>query len=343
MTLSSCGWTLADVRTTVQTASDVLYIYTWAGYTDRDLLNKFQQETGIRVIADVFSSNEEMLAKLQAGAGGAYSIIYPSDYMVIKMKELGLLTELDRDRLVGLDQLFPQFESPSYDTDNRYSLPVSWGTTGLIFNKEQLKPAPEDWNYLWDNQGQIYKRATLLNDAREVMGATLRMLGYSYNSTNPKEIQEAYEWLAELKPAISAFTSDAWRSQIVTGDLKIAMGYSFDANEVMEESPDLQYVLPKSGSSLWTDTLVIPSTAPNLEAAYAWMNFMLDPEIAASLCKRLGFAISSQAGFELLPPEIKDNPTLFPSEVALEKSQGLIPIPEVADLYDRYWTRLTSA
>lgn len=342
MTLSSCGWTLADVRTTVQTASDVLYVYTWAGYTDRDLLDRFQQATGIRVIADVFSSNEEMLAKLRAGAGGAYSIIYPSDYMVIKMKELGLLTELDRDRLEGLDRLFPQFKSPTYDAENRYSLPISWGTTGLIFNRNRLNPPPQDWNYLWDNQEKIYKRATLLNDAREVMGATLRMLGYSYNSTNPREIQEAYEQLADLKPAIASFNSDAWRSQIVTGDLEIAMGYSFDANEVMEELPDLQYVLPKSGSSVWTDTLVIPATAPNPEGAYAWLNFMLDPEVSASLCERLGFAIPNQAGFDLLPPEIKDNPTLFPSEAALAKSEGLIPIPEAADIYDRYWTRLTS-
>ena len=343
MTLSSCGWTLADVRTTVQTASDVLYIYTWAGYTDRDLLNRFEQETGIRVIADVFSSNEEMLAKLQAGAGGAYSIIYPSDYMVIKMKELGLLAELDRDRLVGLDGLFERFESPSYDANNRYSLPISWGTTGLIFNRKRLKPAPQDWDYLWDNQDKINKRVTLLNDAREVMGATLRMLGYSYNSTDPKEIEQAYEQLVRLKPAIASFTSDAWRSQIVTGDLEVAMGYSFDANEVMEEQPDLQYVLPKSGSSVWTDTLVIPSTAPNFEAAYAWLSFMLDPEIAASLCDRLGFAIPNQAGFELLPPDIQENPTLFPAESALEKSENLIPIPEATDLYDRYWTRLTSA
>jgi spermidine/putrescine transport system substrate-binding protein len=343
LALSGCGWTLADVRTTVKTAADVLYIYTWAGYTDTDLLDRFTEETGIRAIADVFSSNEEMLAKLQAGAGGAYSIIYPSDYMVIKMRERNLLIELDRSKIVGFDRLFSQFQNPAYDPGDRYSVPLSWGTTGLIFNSKVLDPPPRDWDYLWENQDKIYKRMTLLNDPRETIGAVLRMLGYSYNTKDPKEIEQAYQKLVELKPAIASFDSDAWRAQMIAGDLKIAMCYSSDANEVIPENQDLRYVLPTSGSSLWMDTLVIPAAAPNPDAAYAWINFMLQPEIAAEICQRLSFATPNEAAFNLLPPPVQNNVTLFPPNPALGNSESLIPLGDnITSLYDRYWTRLTS-
>ena len=341
--LSSCGSTLANVQTTVRPDPGVLYIYTWAGYTDDELIDNFYKETGVRVIADVFSSNEEMLAKLQAGAGGAYSVIYPSDYMLQKMVGLGLVQELDRARLIGLDLLFDKFASPIYDPDNIHSLPLSWGTTGLVYNTTVLEPAPEDWDYLWNNRSDLTRRMTLLSDTREVMGASLKSLGYSYNTTNPDEIEQAYEKLLDLKPSIAAFDTDSWRSQILTGDLKVAMCYSADANEIAKQDANIAYTLPSSGSSIWTDTLAIPNTAPNPDAAYAWLNYMLQPEVAARICQRLSFATPNQAAFELLPPDVQENVSLFPPESALDKSENLTPIPtDVEELYDRLWTKLTS-
>ncbi|NET61809.1 MAG: spermidine/putrescine ABC transporter substrate-binding protein, partial [Symploca sp. SIO2E6] len=338
-------WTLANERpaVTVQGASNVLYIYTWASYTDRDLLKRFTQETGIKAVADVFDSNEAMLARFQAGGGGAYSIIYPSDYMVEKMISLNLLRELDFSRITGIERIFSKFLNLEYDPKNLHSVPVSWGTTGLIYNKKKLLALPQDWNYLWEHQQQLSKRMTLLNDLREVMGATLRMLGYSYNSTNPQEIQQAYDKLMELKPNIASFTSDAWRSQILSGDLLVAMCYSDGANEVMQENPDLEYVLPQSGSSLWMDNLVIPKNAPNLEGAYAWINFMLQPDVAAQICQRLSFATPNQEAFNSLPPEVRDNQSLFPPNPAISHCESIAPVEEVSEVYDRYWTKLTSS
>ena len=347
LALSSCGWTLAKVRSAPVNSggsSQKLYIYTWAGYTDEELLKRFSTETGIQVIADVFDSNEAMLARIQALGGGEYSIIYPSDYMVRKMVELGMLTKLDHSRLEGLDLLFPKFQNPSYDPGNDYSLPMSWGTTGLLYNAKKLKQQPEDWNYLWDNQQALSRRMTLLSDVREVMGATLKMLGYSYNSTDPQHIKQAYEKLAKLKPSLASFTTDAWRSQILTGDLLLAMCVSSDANDAISENEDLQYLLPRSGSSLWTDTLVIPKTAPNPDAAYAWLNYMLQPEITAQICERLSFATPNQEAFNLLDPEVRNNPILFPPQALLAKCEGISPVsPEVTELYESYWTRLTSS
>ncbi|NEP01685.1 MAG: spermidine/putrescine ABC transporter substrate-binding protein [Symploca sp. SIO2E9] len=343
--LSGCGWTLANVRPTTsgQGATEELYIYTWSGYTDDDLLKRFTQETGIRAIADVFDSNESMLAQIQAKGGGGYSIIYPSDYMVLKMADLGLLTKLDPRRIAGMNQLFQRFQNPDYDPGNSYSVPLSWGTTGLIYNQKKLKQAPADWSYLWDYRQQLSRRMTLLNDVREVMGATLKMLGYSYNSQEPQQIEQAYEKLLDLKPAIASFTSDAWRPQILSGDLLVAMCYSADAAELMPENSDLQYALPASGSSLWIDTLVIPKTAPNPNGAYAWINFMLQPEVAAQICQRLSFATPNKEAFKILPPEIQDNQSLFPPESTLENCEGLIPIGEFEEVYDRYWTKLTGS
>ncbi|MBD0307877.1 MAG: spermidine/putrescine ABC transporter substrate-binding protein [Microcoleus sp. T1-bin1] len=344
LAVSSCGWRLADVQSApvVKGSADQLYIYTWAGYTDNALLDRFAEKTGIRVVADVFSSNEEMLARVQAGGARAYSIIYPSDYMVVQMTELGLLTPLDHSSLGGLDRLKKQFQNPVYDPGNRYSVPLSWGTTGLIYNTEQLKEAPEDWSYLWDHKQELARRMTLASDVREVMGAALRMLGYSLNSTNQEQVKQAYEKLVELKPAIASFTTDAWRPQMLTGDLKVAMCYSSDANEVISDNDKLKYVVPKSGSSLWTDTLVIPKGSPNPEAAYKWINFLLQADVAASLVERLSFSTPAEDAFSLLTQEVRENEILFPSEDILKNCEGVAPVGKFMEVYDRYWTQLTS-
>jgi spermidine/putrescine transport system substrate-binding protein len=344
LAVSSCGWRLADVQSapTVKGSADKLFIYTWAGYTDNALLDRFAEKTGIRVVADVFSSNEEMLARVQAGGARAYSIIYPSDYMVVQMTELGLLSPLDHSSLGGLERLKKQFQNPVYDPGNRYSVPLSWGTTGLIYNTEQLKEAPEDWNYLWEHKQELARRMTLASDVREVMGAALRMLGYSLNSTNQEQVKQAYEKLVELKPAIASFTTDAWRPQMLTGDLKVAMCYSSDANEVISDNDKLKYVVPKSGSSLWTDTLVIPKGSPNPEAAYKWINFLLQADVAASLVERLSFSTPSEDAFSLLTPELRENELLFPSEAVLKNCEGVAPVGKFMEVYDRYWTQLTS-
>jgi spermidine/putrescine transport system substrate-binding protein len=345
--LSSCGWRLAQVRPNQSRDSNKLYIYTWAGYTDQDLLDEFTARTGVEAVVNVFSDNESMLAKIQASGGGGYSIIYPSDYMVEKMINLDLLQKLDHSRLPDLDNLFSRFQDPSYDPGNRHSVPISWGTSGFVYNRdrlqEELQSIPKDWDYVWTHKDKLERQFTLVNDVREVMGATLRMLGYSYNETDPEAIKQAYEKLLELKPAIASFDSDSWRPRVLRGSLDMAMCYSSDANEVMKEDSNLDYVLPASGSSLWTDTLVIPKFAPNTEAAYQWIDFMLQPEITAEIVKRLSFATPNKEAYKMLPPEIQQNNALFPPESALERTETIRPLPpKTLELYDKYWTRLTS-
>jgi len=342
LSLSSCGWRLANVgaKSPSYSQNERLYIYTWSQYTDQALISTFTNQTGIKVVADVYDSNETMMAKIEAGGGSAYSIIYPSDNTVTKMHGKDLLAEVNHEHLIGLDNLFPRFQSPSYDPKNRFSIPFSWGTTGLIYNSTKLATPPTDWSYLWQNKEQLNKRMTLLNDVREVLGASLRMLGYSYNSRREEEIKAAYENLKLLKPAIAAFDTDAWQNQIVAGDLLLAMCYSSDAVKIAKENPQLKFVIPQSGSSLWTDTIVIPKSAPNSSGAYEWINFILQPEISAQLSARLSIATPNRAGFEELPKKIQKNANLFPPEAILGKCERITPLGKVEEIYARYWTEL---
>lgn len=320
-----------------------LYIYTWADYLSEEVNQRFTEATGIEVVADVYDSNEVMLAKLQAGGGNQYSIIYPSDYMVRQMIELDLLTSIDKSRLTGLDNLIERWKNPTYDADNAHSIPVSWGTTGFIYNNKVIDPGPEDWDFIWDNKEALSRKMTLLDDVRETLGATLKSLGYSYNSTNEQELEAAYEKLRELKPHIASFESFGWEDRLISGDLNLCMTYSILGNALTPDNPQLTYVIPSSGTSVWTDTLAIPKTAPNVDAAYAWMNFLLEPENSAFAVEKLRFATPNQAAFEQLPNEFKENEKLFPSEAMLAKCEGIQPVGDATEIYDRLWTQLRSA
>ncbi|MEM9006700.1 MAG: extracellular solute-binding protein [Cyanobacteria bacterium P01_F01_bin.86] len=356
VTLANCRQNIADVQsegdseastdngeTSNGEAGGTLHVYTWADYTNDELVAAFTEKTGIEVIVDIYDSNETMLAKMQAGGGDAYSIIYPSDYMVQEMIGLGLLTQIDKSRIEGLDNIFDKWQDPVYDTGNTFSIPFAWGTTGLLYNREVVSGNPEDWNYLWDNQSALARRMTLLDDVRETMGAVLKSLGYSYNSTDPAELEEAYNRLVEIKPAIASFMSFGYEDALLGGDLAIVMAYSVDAIAATVEDERMEYIVPSSGSSVWTDTLVIPTSAPNVDAAYQWINFNLDPAIAQLNTETLFNATPNKVAYDNLSDELKANTDLFPPQEILDKCEGIAPVGDVTALYDEYWTRITSA
>jgi len=323
--------------------SGVLHVYTWADYTNDEMVQAFTDKTGIEVIVDIYDSNETMLAKMQAGGGEAYSIIYPSDYMVQQMIELGMLTKLDKARIMGMDNIFDKWQDPVYDSSNTFSVPFAWGTTGLLYNTEVISDSPEDWDYLWENASELSRRMTLLDDVRETMGMVLKSLGYSYNSTDPAEIEEAYNKLVELKPNLASFMSFGFEDGLLSGDLAVVMAYSVDALSSIAEDDRLNYIIPTSGSSVWTDTLVIPTTAPNVDAAYEWINFNLDPAIAQLNTETLFNATPNKVAYENLSNEFKSDEKLFPPEEILAKCEGIAPVGDASAVYDEYWTRVTSA
>lgn len=351
--LSNCARNLSNVNFSTDAATPpspanssdqkTLNIFAWANYVDDELIKGFKNATGIQVIVDTYDSNETMLAKVQAGGAKQYSIIYPSDYVVQQMIESGLLTPMEQARLSGTQNLMENWKDPIYDPENAHSLPAVWGTTGLTFDPDKMSSPVTGWDYVWDNVEQLSRQLTLISDVREVFGATLKYLGYSYNSTKPAEIKQAFEKLLKIKPAIASFVTNGWEDQLASGDLRLSMAYSQDAIALMDESPNLKYIVPETGTSLWTDTMVIPKSAPNPDAAYEWLNFMLEPSNAAQLVERLKISTPNAAAFNKLSDSLRNDENLFPSKAVLAKCESIAPVPqEIADLYDRYWTQLTS-
>jgi spermidine/putrescine transport system substrate-binding protein len=322
--------------------SQSLGVYLWADYSSRRVFDRFSQETGIATTIDNYDSNETMLAKVQAGGAAAYSLLYPTDYMVKQMTELGLLSPIDPAKVPNLSQVADPWKNPTYDPGNKHSIPFSWGTTGFLRNTKTFDKPIRNWADLWTHRDALRGKLVLMDDMREVMGGSLKSLGYSYNSTNPKEIEAAYNHLRDLKPTIAQFSSFGWESQLIAGDLAVAMTFSGPGNSLPKANPMLEFTIPQSGTSLWTDTIVIPKTAPNPEAAYRWINFILQPANLVDMLGELSFAPVSQTAIDQLPATTRTNPKLFPPQDLLAKCEAIASVGDSLKLYEQYWTQLKS-
>ena len=297
-------------------SSDKLVIYNWGDYIDPELLKKFTEETGIKVQYETFDSNEAMYTKIEQG-GTTYDLAVPSDYMIDKMIKEDLLIPLDKSKIKGLENISPEFMDKSFDPDNLYSIPYFWGTLGIVYNTTMVKEAPEQWNDLWKEE---YRNDILLVDgAREVIGFGLNSLGYSVNSKDQKQLEEAEAKLNELTPNIKAIVGDELKGYMIQGDAAIGVSFSGEASEMLDGNEDLVYVVPSEGSNLWFDNIVIPTTAKHYDEAYAFINFMLEPENAAQNAEYIGYATPNAKAKELLPEEITSDKAFYPSQENIEK------------------------
>ncbi|EFQ57459.1 ABC transporter, solute-binding protein [Streptococcus downei F0415] len=288
-----------------------LVVYNWGDYIDPQLISQFQKETGIKVQYETFDSNEAMYTKIEQG-GTRYDIAIPSDYMIDKMRQEKLLVKLDKSQLKGLGNLGSQFLGKSFDPKNDYSIPYFWGTVGIVYNDSVVKNPPQHWSDLWNSD---YKDSIMLVDgAREVMGLGLNSLGYSLNSKNRKQLDQASEKLSRLTPNIKAIVGDEMKGYLKNGDATLGVTFSGEARDMLEANPHLHYVLPSEGSNLWFDNLVIPKTVKNKKAAYAFINFMLEPKNAAQNAEYIGYATPNKAAQKLLPKEITSDKSFYPSE-----------------------------
>lgn len=294
------------------TSGNTLNIYNWGDYIDPDLITAFEEETGFRVTYETFDSNEAMYTKIQQG-GTTYDLAMPSEYMIQRMIEEELILPLDQTKISGLENIDPQFLDLSFDTGNQYSIPYFWGTLGIIYNDKFIEEGSiQDWNDLWDPQ--LADNLMLIDGAREVMGLALNSLGYSLNSKNDAELAEAAEKLGSITPNVKAIVADEIKMYMIQEESAAAVTFSGEASEMLWENDHLHYVIPDEGSNLWFDNFVIPHTARNTDAAYAFINFMLDPENAAQNAEYVGYSTPNQAAMELLPAEIIEDEQFYPSE-----------------------------
>jgi spermidine/putrescine transport system substrate-binding protein len=317
-----------------------LNIYSWADYIHPDTIPEFQRRFGIRVVYDTFSSNEALLAKMQAGAT-AYDIIVPTSYMVIQLKKLNLLSSIDHDRLKGIANIIPRFRDPAFDRHLEHCIPYTWGTTGIGYSLAQLESRgikADDWDVFWD--AKLGGRITLLDDARETIGMAIKRRGGSYNTTNEQLITSSIGDLKAQKPLTMCYTSDQVIVQMAAGDSWLALAYSGDVYQAARDNKDVRYVIPASGCSLWLDNMCIPKTAPHLDNAYTWLSFMLQPEVAAATAGYTHYATPNAMALKLLSEETRNDKNLYPSTSLLDECDELGDIGSLIFLYDRMWTEL---
>ncbi|MGG1634073.1 ABC transporter substrate-binding protein [Paenibacillus sp. NRS-1760] len=297
--------------------SNTLTIYNWGDYVDPELLDRFEDETGIKVIYQTFDSNEAMMTKIGQG-GTTFDVSIPSEYAISKMKEDGLLLKLDHSKLPNLKYIDPRFMNLSFDPDNAYSIPYFWGTVGIVFNPELVGDLTfSSWNDLWDKS--LRNQILLLDGAREVMGMGLNSLGYSLNDTEEAHLQEAKAKLLQMTPNVKAIVGDEIKMLLANEEAAVGLVWSGDASEIMDENDKLDYIVPEEGSNLWFDNMVIPKTAKNIEGAHQFINFMLDPEVAAQNAEYVGYSTPNEAALALLPEEIATDERFYPDEELTER------------------------
>ncbi|URM31218.1 ABC transporter substrate-binding protein [Cytobacillus firmus] len=294
------------------TSGNTLTIFNWGDYIDAELVDKFEQETGIKVIYETFDSNEAMMTKIEQG-GTAYDIAVPSEYAIEKMKEEDLLLPVDHSKIPNLKYIDQRFIDLPFDPGNAYSIPYFWGTVGILYNTDILgEKKITSWNDLWDPE--LKNQILLIDGAREVMGMGLNSLHYSLNDKDKNHLIDAKEKLDRLTPNIKAIVGDEIRMLMENDEAGIGVVWSGTAQELMWEKDNLEYVVPEEGSNLWFDNMVIPKTAKNPEAAHQFMNFMLDPENAAQNTEYVGYSTPNKEALNYMDEETISDERFYPNE-----------------------------
>lgn len=302
--------TLQKSSTTVGGGS--ISVYNWGEYIDPELIEQFEEETNISVVYETFDSNESMMTKIEQG-GTTYDVVMPSEYAIEKMKETELLQPIDHDLIPNLENIDPYFLDLPFDPGNEYSVPYFWGTVGIAFNPTLLEGQTfETWDDLWNPS--LEQEVILVDSAREVIGVGLNSLGYSLNSTDMGELREATDKLKTMGPNVKAIIGDEIVEMMRREEAAVAVTWSGQAADMMWINEDIDYSVPEEGSNLWFDNMIIPKTAGNVEGAHAFINFMLDPEVAAQNADYVGYSTPNEQAIALMDPEVTEDERFYPPE-----------------------------
>lgn len=327
--VAGCGGQSSDQVT--------LRVYNWGDYIDEDVLAQFEEQNpDIHVVYDTFDSNESMLAKMDGGV--QYDVLIPSDYMIEKLIQEDRLAELDLSQIPNYANIDDSFKNLAYDPDNKYSVPYTWGTLGIMYNTTMVDETVDSWNILWDEK---YKGNIIMYDSsRDSMAVALRKLGYSVNTKNDAEIEAAAQALTSQKPLVKAYMTDAIKQAMDGGSAALSVVYSGDAMLCMEENPDLAYVVPKEGSNMWFDSIVVTKDCQNMDAAYRFINFLCDPEVAAKNSEYIGYSTPNKEALALMDEEMKADPAYNPPAEVVEKCEVYLDLGDKTDLYNQLWEKV---
>ena len=323
---------------------DKLVVYNWGEYIDPEVLTIFEEETGINVVYEEFETNEILYPKVSSGAI-AYDVVCPSDYMIQRMIENDLLTEINFDNIPNIKNIGKQYmeQSRQFDPENKYSVPYCWGTVGILYNKTMVDEPVDSWSILWNPK---YKDNILMQDSvRDAFGATLKYLGYSLNSTDLDELTEAKNLLIEQKPLVQAYVIDQVRDKMIGNEAALGVIYSGEAIYTQKENPNLEYVIPKEGSNIWIDSWVIPKNAEHKENAEKFINFLCRPDIALMNFEYITYSTPNEAARELIEDEsIRNSEIAFPDLSKYDNLETFQYLGTEADqVYGDLWNKVKSS
>jgi spermidine/putrescine-binding protein len=312
-------------------------VYIWTNYLPDEVARDFARRTGIDAQVDTYASNEALLEKLQSGVAD-YDVVVPSDYMLKILVPQRLLAPLDRARLPHAASLDRRFLEQRFDPGNRYSLPYLWGTTGIGYDRRKLGEVTS-WGALFDprNAGRIL----MLDDEREAFGAALRLDGRSINERDPRALARAAARLKVQKRLVRTYNSADFANLLAAGDVDLAEGYNGElAKVVAKDRGRLAYTVPKEGGTLWIDNLAIPRNARHLDAAYAFLDYLLEPAVAARIVAAVRYASANKDALSLIPPDIRADPAIYPPQAVLDRCELIEDLGTTTTLVDRLWTEV---
>lgn len=321
-----------------------VYVYNWGEYIDEETLRMFEEETGIEVVYDEYETNEIMYPKVEAGAS-QYDVICPSDYMVRKMIDNDMLAELNWDNLPNAKanigaQYYEQAEG--FDPGNKYCVPYCWGTVGILYNTTMVDEPVTSWSILWDEK---YADNILMQESvRDLFMVALKELGYSMNSTDKQELEEAKDLLIKQAPLVQAYVIDQVRDKMIGGEAALGVIYSGEAIYTQRENPDLAYVIPEEGTNVWIDGWVIPKNAPNKENAEKFIDFMCRGDIALLNFEYITYSTPNTAAQALIEDEdIRNSEIAFPDLSKYNNLEVFSYLGEDAEaLYNELWKEVKS-
>ncbi|WP_321377324.1 spermidine/putrescine ABC transporter substrate-binding protein [Rhizobium sp.] len=322
-------------------AAEKLALYNWTIYINPDVIADFKKETGIEVSLDNYGTNEEMLAKIQAGATG-YDIVFPSVFMQDIMTKIGLLQSAGLKDLKGYENIDQKYFLAKSDPDHTNCMPYNWGTTGLIYNKALTKGYDvSSWKIVFDTPKELYGKVAMLDDERETIGAALVYNGFSFNSTDTKELAKARDTIAKAKPHWAALLTDGIGDKVVNGDFAVAHWWSGSAAQTVASKPDaVGYVIPKEGANGFQEDMCLLKSAPNVASAKKFFEYMMRPEVAAKNTAWLYGGTPNKAALPLLDKSITNDKNLYPDDQVRSKLHLVQDLGDKIKMYDMLWTKV---
>ena len=316
-----------------------LNLYTWDTYIGKHTLANFTKASGAAVNVSLFANNDELFAKLRNGNPG-YDVIIPSNDFVERMVSAGLLAEISHAKIPNLVNIAPEFLAVPFDPKRKYSVPYTWLVTGIGYRKSKVDGVPDSWKWVLDSDR--YKgRIALFAEAGELFELGGKYLGHSINDSDPALIERVKRMLIKQKPNIAAFHDDNGQDMLLARDVDLVIEYNGDIAQVMREDPDLDFVVPREGSTITSDNLAIPTGAPNPDLAHAYINFVLDAHNSAEISRTIRYPTPNKAALALMPAEYRENHVIFPPAAALAKCEyQRFRGTQVAAMYENAMTQL---